>query len=151
VQRFDNDGQFLIKWGGQGREDGEFSHATGIAVDAQGNIFVADYNNKRVQKFNAQGDFLSAWTTASDLNSTGTPEGIAVDAEGHIFVTDYVFGRVQAFNNNGEPLFAWGKHGPDAGQFRKPTGIAVDAQGRVYVVSQMNNNVQVFQLPSIAQ
>ena len=82
VQKFDNNGKFLMKWGGQGKDDGQFNHATGIAVDAQGDVFVADYNNQRVQKFNPQGEFISAWTMASDLNSTGTPEGIAVDDRG---------------------------------------------------------------------
>jgi DNA-binding beta-propeller fold protein YncE len=149
VQKFDNNGQFLMKWGGQGSEDGQFRHATGIAVDAQGNVFVADYEDKRVQKFNPQGEFVAGWTMGSDLNSTGTPEGIAVDAAGHVFITDYALGRVQVFSNDGEPLFAWGKYGPEPGQFRNPTGIALDADGNAYVVSQANNNVQVFQLPPI--
>jgi DNA-binding beta-propeller fold protein YncE len=140
-----------MKWGGQGREDGQFSHATGIAVDLQGNIFVADYNNKRVQKFNPQGGFVISWTTANDLNSTGTPEGIAVDPAGHVFVTDYVFGRVQVFSNDGQPLFAWGAHGLEPGQFRKPTGIAIDFDGNAYVVSQQNNDLQIFQLPPIEE
>ncbi len=79
VQKFDNNGLFLTRWGGAGKGDGEFSHATGIAVDAQGNVFVADYENKRVQKFNSAGEFITQWTMGGDVKITGTPEAIFVD------------------------------------------------------------------------
>ena len=140
-----------MKFGDQGRGDGQFSHATGIAVDGQGHIFVADYNNQRVQKFDGQGAFITAWTMASDLNSTGTPEGIAVDAQGRVYITDYQFGRVEVFNNDGEQLLVFGSHGLEDGQFRKPTGIAIDAQANAYIVSQTNNTVQVFAMPEIEE
>jgi DNA-binding beta-propeller fold protein YncE len=120
-------------------------------VDGQGNIFVADYNNQRVQKFDVQGAFITAWTLASDLNATGTPEGIAVDAQGRVYITDYQFGRVEVFSNDGEQLLVFGSHGLEDGQFRRPTGIAIDAQGNAYVVSQTNNNLQVFKMPEIGE
>jgi tripartite motif-containing protein 71 len=87
IQVFDNDGNFLRKFGSRGRDDGQFQHPTGIAVDAAGNVYVSDYETKRVQKFDAEGNFLLGWGMAE--NSTGTPEGIAIDADGRLYITDY--------------------------------------------------------------
>jgi tripartite motif-containing protein 71 len=51
VQKFTNTGTFLTKWGSQGNGDGQFNFPYGVAVDGSGNVFVAEYNNDRVQKF----------------------------------------------------------------------------------------------------
>ena len=50
-QKFDSNGQFLTKWGSSGTGDGQFAHPVAIAVDAQGNSYVADYGSDRVQLF----------------------------------------------------------------------------------------------------
>ena len=136
-----------MKWGGLGTGDGQFSHATGIAVDGQGNVFVSDYENQRVQKFNAQGEFMLAWRMGEDVGVTGIPEGIAVDAQGRVYVTDYLLGRLQVFSNDGEFLWAWGVKSITKSLFKQPVGIALDSNTHVYVVNQAGNNVQVFNLP----
>jgi len=51
VQKFTSDGVFLARWGTSGSADGEFDGPAGIAVDASGNVYVADDGNARVQKF----------------------------------------------------------------------------------------------------
>jgi len=63
VQKFTRTGQFITKWGSHGTGDGQFSldnmeGAWGIAVDAQGNIYVTDSNLNRVQKFTPSGQFV---------------------------------------------------------------------------------------------
>ncbi|MBK6646381.1 MAG: hypothetical protein IPG44_11665 [Anaerolineales bacterium] len=75
VQKFDIDGNFLMKFGGDGSGGGNFKHATGIAVDQQGHIFVVDYVTKYVQ-FDAVGVFITPGRWAKILASVGTPEGI---------------------------------------------------------------------------
>lgn len=60
VQKFDPNGNFLMKWGSPGSDDGEFaanSHMS-IAVDISGNVYVSDAGNYRIQKFDANGKFL---------------------------------------------------------------------------------------------
>jgi DNA-binding beta-propeller fold protein YncE len=147
VQKFDNDGNFLMKWGGKGTGEGQFSHATGIAVDADGEVFVADYQNKRVQKFDPTGKFISTWTMGEDIKAEGTPEAIAIDADGNVYISDYVFGRIQIFDNDGKFLWALSSESITQSLFKRPTGLAFDANGRLLVVNQSGNKVSVFQLP----
>ena len=51
IQKLDNVGTFLTKWGTYGSGDGQFINPTGVAVDGSGNVFVGDTGNHRIQKF----------------------------------------------------------------------------------------------------
>ncbi len=151
VQKFDNDGNFLMRFGGDrnGSEssDGKFSHATGIAVDDHGNIFVADYETKYVQKFDESGVFITSWKMGEDIGVTGTPEGIAVDKDGKVYITDYDLGRLQVFDNDGNFLWALGGKSIGLNPFNRPTAIAFDGAGKLYVVNQLSAKVSIIELP----
>jgi DNA-binding beta-propeller fold protein YncE len=78
-------------FGGAGDGAGQFEHATGIALDAEGNLYVADYEGNRVQKFTHDGEYLTEWRA-------NRPDGMTVDAAGRIYVTEYDTGRVKIFS-----------------------------------------------------
>ena len=81
----------------------------GVALDRPGNIYVADTENNRIQKFTADGFLITTWGTQGSGNSQfKNPSGVAVDAAGNIYVTDTDNYRVQKFNTNGEYLTQWG-------------------------------------------
>jgi sugar lactone lactonase YvrE len=93
IQKFSSDGSFLTKWGTDGGQvgygDGEFSWPNGIAVDGSGNVYVADQNNNRVQKFSSDGRFITKWgSPGTDYGQFVFPDGIAVDSFGNVYVTD---------------------------------------------------------------
>lgn len=67
VAKFDKDGRFIKHWGSTGSGPGQFNGVKAIAVDAQGNVYVADAGNKRVQVFDADGTFKS------EFGNVGTP------------------------------------------------------------------------------
>lgn len=125
---------FLLKWGSAGSGPGQFNDPSGIAVDALGDVYVADQNNHRIQKFDGDGAYLTEWgglgTGNGDFN---TPRDVAVDASGYVYVTDSGNNRVQKFTDTGTYVDQWGGLGSGDGQFRTPKGIAVDASGYVYV------------------
>jgi DNA-binding beta-propeller fold protein YncE len=51
IQKFTSDGVYLTQWGTQGTGDGQFNNPAGVAVDASGNVYVADTDNNRIQVF----------------------------------------------------------------------------------------------------
>jgi len=67
VAKFDKEGRFIRQWGSTGAENGQFNGLKSLAIDAQGNVYVADVGNKRVQVFDADGNFKS------QFGGIGTP------------------------------------------------------------------------------
>ncbi len=94
----------MAEWGGRGTDDGQFRRPRGVAVDAAGNVYVADTGNNRIQMFDSQGRFLAKWgTTGSSLGQFRRPSGVAVDADGNIYVADASNNRVQRFTPVAKP------------------------------------------------
>jgi tripartite motif-containing protein 71 len=149
VQKFDANGKFLLMWGREGSGPGQFTfrvppaHFGSIAVDAAGNVYVSDYNN-RIQKFDGNGKFLLQWGTAgSGDGQFATPfiGGLAFDSTGVLYVTDTSNSRVQKFDQNGRFLGSFG--GAGDGQLPAPTSIAIDAHGDVYVVPGLHADLRI--------
>jgi trimeric autotransporter adhesin len=135
----------VTKWGSDGITDGKFSLPTAVTVDSEGNVYVADMNNNRIQKFNSTGGFITKW--GSEGTSDGQfsyPFGVAVDSAGNVYVADVVNYRVQKFNSTGGFITKWGSEGDGDGQFEILFGVAVDSAGNVYVTEKNNNRIQKF-------
>lgn len=122
-----------LSWGSTGVQDGQFEAARGIAVDKWGNVFVADNDNNRVQRFNRFGDYLQKWGTYG--SAPGQFQGVgrvAVDRWGNIYATDETLRTVQRFN----PL---GQHSATIDTGAPVRGIAVDLDGTLYVGRPWND------------
>jgi streptogramin lyase len=138
-------GTFLAAFGSPGNGDGQFFDPEAIAVDSNGNVFVADSGNNRIEKFTDSGSFLLQWGSMGEApGQFHTPDGLAVDADGSVYVADLNNNRIEKFDNNGTFLTAWGEAGSADGQFAGPVGVAIDAQGDVLVADRFNNRVQKF-------
>jgi len=150
IKEFDSDGNLILQFGSPGSGNGQFSFASGIAVDRSGNMYVADYYLMRVQKFTAGGGYVSQWGSAGSGNGQfNNPTGMCCDASGNVYVVDQSNHRVQEFTSSGVYVTQWGTHGSANGQFAFPSGIAVDALGNFYVTDEGNGRVQKFS-PSFA-
>ncbi len=135
-------------------------------MDSMSNVYVADSNNYRIQKFASNGNFIG-WWGRDDLGGTGwhgplsgrtgvtgsgdgefnSCRGIAIDSMTNVYVTDSSNHRVQVFTSTGVFLRKWGSYGgiadPD-GRLNMPQGVALDSAGNVYVVDGYNRRVQKF-------
>jgi DNA-binding beta-propeller fold protein YncE len=129
--------------GGKGAGKGEFDSPTGIAVDGNGNILVADTNNGRIEKFSPTGTFLSIiGTKGSGHGQLGEPNGIAIDRAGNIYVAEVASNhRVQKLAPDGTFIAEW--KGPELG-FYGPRRIAIGPNDSIYVVDQGNNRIVKF-------
>jgi hypothetical protein len=128
--------------GGKGTGKGEFDSPSGIAVDGNGNILVADTNNGRIEKFSPAGTFLSI------LGNKGTgqgqlagPNGIAVDRAGNIHVADASNHRLEKLAPDGTFIAEW--KGPDVG-FYGPRRTAIGPDDSIYVVDQGRTRIVKF-------
>lgn len=142
IQKFEQDGTPLMKWGRDGSYDGAFFYPRGVAVDFVGNVFVADEGNHRIQKFDPRGSFLTKWgKEGGGPGQFKSPWGLACDALGNVYVVDSANHRIQKFDGNGTFMCSWGNRGIHEGQLNYPYGVAVDGEGNVYVVDSGNNRV----------
>lgn len=128
---------------------GELAMPTNVAVDKDGNVYVTDTLNDRVQIFDADGAFIRAFGRPGDgPGYFARPKGIAVDGDGHIWVADAVQDRVQVFDAQGRLLIWIGEHGLLPGQFRSIAGLTIDKNNRVFTSEQFPGRVQMFQYVS---
>jgi len=125
---------------------GDFGGATNVAVDPDGNIYVTDTMNSRVEIFDADGNFISTFGKAGDgPGYLFRPKGIAVDSDGHIWVADQYQDRLQVFNREGQLLTYIGDtHANGPGQFKALVGVAIDKQNRVFTTEQYPGRMQMF-------
>lgn len=119
---------FLRKFGGDSTGAGHLSAPHGVAIDSEGNAWVADTPHNRVQEFNSAGEFVS------QFGAVGEPNGLALDAEGHIWVVSNT--KVREFKANGEQILAFGSEGSGNGQFFSAQGIAIGPSGNVWVLDR---------------
>jgi DNA-binding beta-propeller fold protein YncE len=129
--------------GGSGTEKGQFDSPSGIAVDGNGNVLVADTGNGRIEKFSPTGEFLSTiGSKGSGRGQLGEPNGIAIDRAGNIYVAEVASNhRVQKLAPDGTFIAEW--KGADAG-FYGPRRIAIGPDDSIYVVDQGNTRIVKF-------
>ena len=142
VHKFTADGQLGFSWGEPGSEPGKFVQPHGICIDKRGRVYVADRQNKRIQIFSLNGEFLAQWP------EVWWPDAMCVDPEENMYVAEVggIFmqgdaaaldqppARITVRNLEGNIQAEWGEKDPHgAGRFFAPHGIALDSRGDLYV------------------
>lgn len=132
---------------------GDFGAPQCVAVDGEGNVYVSDTMNNRIEIFDADGKFISEFGKHGDgPGYLARPKGIAVDADGHIWVADQMEDRLQVFNREGQLLtFVGTGHGELPGQFKTLVGVAIDKHNRVFTTEQEPGRLQVFRYVTDAE
>ncbi|MEA2427996.1 MAG: tripartite motif-containing protein 71 [Thermoleophilaceae bacterium] len=141
--------RFAGAWGSHGVAEGQFLLPDGIAVDSGGNVWVADRNRNRIERFTSAGRFrpFPAFRSRHRSAAPGRlnlPYDVAVDRAGRIYVADTHNDRIQEFSRKGRLIRRWGSHGTAAGQFDQPRAVALDPFGNVWVADHENKRVQKF-------
>jgi DNA-binding beta-propeller fold protein YncE len=133
-------------------DPGNFSLPTNVAVDREGDVYVTDTLNNRVEVFDADGNFILEFGKGGDgPGRFARPKGIAIDADRHVWVVDEVQSRVQVFDREGHLLIYFGEQGTYPGMFSAAYGIAIDHKNRVIVSEQFPGRVQVFSYTTDAE
>jgi DNA-binding beta-propeller fold protein YncE len=124
-----------------------------LAVDDQGQVYVADTWNRRVQIFAPEPDGSYAPVAVWDVNAWyGTTAEIkpylAVDSNHHVFITDPSTCRILEFTERGVILRVWGECGDDGLSLNSPTGLAIDPLDGLWVSDSRHDRLVHYTLPS---
>jgi tripartite motif-containing protein 71 len=138
------------------RAEGVLRFPEAVAVDTQGNVYVADQLSYVVQKFTAAGAFETEWGSyGGGHGQFGPIGGLATDAAGNVYVVDSSHNRIEKFDSNGNFITAWGHPGSELGQFHffsslnptQPPGGGIAVGGNyVYVADSGNDRIERFNL-----
>jgi len=141
----DNAHSYVLQWGSFGQIDGgHFFQLESLSIDNEGNVYVTDSGNARIQKFTSDGQFLKTWgVSGTDNGEFKKPTGIAT-YESNVYVVDREQHRIQVFDSTGKFLQSWGKFGSEQGEFFYPQGISISNDGVVYVADTKNHRIQQF-------
>jgi streptogramin lyase len=122
----------VTQWGTPGTGDGQFQIPNGVVVDAAGNVYVADGNGDRIEKFDSNGTFLLKFGGPGTFNGPGH---MGIDPQGNPLIVDEGNYRVVKYSPSGTQMTQYGAFGSNPGQFRgNPRGAAADLAGNVYAI-----------------
>ena len=139
----------------------QLSNPRGVAVDALGNVYIADSANQRVRKVTPAGiistvagigiaGFASNGGTATDAELSN-PTAVATDASGNLYIADTGNNRIRkvtggvitSIAGNGTNGFAGDGGAPGSAQLSSPQGVAVDSSGKIYIADTGNNRIRI--------
>jgi hypothetical protein len=114
--------------GEPGAEEGKFNRPTHVTVDRQGNIYVNDSFNFRIQQFDPNGKYVKHFGYQGDtLGGFARPKGVAVDQGGFVYAVDTAFENTQIFDPKSTDLMLFfGGYGPHTGSMYLPSGLHID-------------------------
>ena len=146
VSIFSSTGEILHLFGSEGSKQGQFDRIRGVAVDDDGNNYVADGYNHRIQKFTPDGNFITAiGREGSGKLQFSFPLGVAIHPlNKKLYIADHNNNRIQILNPDLTFSSSFGSYGGGNGQFDHPSDVAFDGTGNVYVADHYNNHIQVF-------
>jgi hypothetical protein len=150
VAKFDKDGHFIKSWGYRGSEPGQFNSLHGIALDAQGNVYVADAGNKRIQVFDGNG------TAKSQITNIGTPYAICISPGQHQYLYSSNSNDPETLDNgeiyklelDGRIVGKFGRAGRLAREFGTVNAIDCRSENELLVGELLNWRVQKVTLRS---
>ncbi|NDE97837.1 MAG: hypothetical protein EB034_06105, partial [Verrucomicrobia bacterium] len=136
----------------------QLSQPRGVALDSTGNVYVADYGNDQIVRFDQRLTISQVGTNgtclpfSANLGGLSKPSGVAVATNGNIYVADTGNNQIKLFTNSGGlPLTVWGTGAagpavdgaPAVAQFNQPEGITIAADGTVFVADTGNSLIRV--------
>ena len=145
IQKFDDQGKFILGWRTPAIDSGK---PTGLSIDTDGSIMVADTHYYRYLFYTPSGDLIEektiGGTNGPDPGQFAFVTDIARTASGEYYCGEYgEFDRIHKYTNDGRYLDRLGEHGDGPLQFSRPQSLAIDDEGHLWVADSCNHRIQV--------
>jgi len=145
VQVFDKtSGKFLSRFGGKGDDDQHLDKPEGIAVDPDGNVFIADYNTGFIKKYDASYKWILTFSEYGSEKGQNIKSEFMDIRDGKLYMPEAGNHRVDVFDLNGKFLFDFGGQGSEPGKMNNPESAKFSSEGKLYVADLKNDRMQVF-------
>ncbi len=153
VIKFSKEGKYLFEWGKKGNGEGEFDTPHAIDLDSHGNVYVADRENNRIQKFDSKGNFLKQWKNdvAIQLYSLSVdPRNDNVFAVDYLTINDTLIKGSDIIVLDSTPKFInrLGRTGLYNGPICRYHDLTIDNEGNIYAGDILGNRIQKFKIAS---
>lgn len=146
ITKWTPDLHFVSAFGVTPIAERRLSRPTGLVIDDEQTLWVADACNHRIVRFSLDGQVLSTFGEfGSDPGQMRYPYDLALTPEKTLLVCEYEGNRLQWFDKQGRSLRTWGKSGRAPGELFAPWGATYGPGGRVYIVDSLNSRVQIVQ------
>lgn len=143
VQVFSKAGAYLARFGGKGDDDHGLDKPEGIAVDPDGNIFVADYITGNIKKYDSSYRWVKTFSEYGPAPGQNMRSEFMHVAAGRLYLAEAGNHRIDVFDLDGNFLFNFGTRGTAPGQFNTPEDVQACGD-RLYVSDLLNDRIQVF-------
>ena len=146
IHVFDEQRKHIRSFGQYGSGNGQLKYPSGIAVDADGLVYVCDNGNCRIEIFRRDGTFVKQF----GVGDLSYPRGVTVNNK-QVYVADNGNHRISIFTLEGQLIHTIGSRGSGPGQFKCPSAVAISPDGDMYVTDTTNHRVQVFSPDGVFQ
>ena len=124
IQKFSSQGEYILKWGEHGSNEGQFNRPAGLCVDGEGWIYVADWHNDRVQVFDAEGSYLGELNGDATMSKWGA--------------------QLLEANPLMEGFRQTAKYPELEGKLYRPRSVRSDTMGRIFIVDSCKGRLQIY-------
>ena len=144
IAKFDKDGHFIKSWGSRGSDPGQFNSIRGIVIDAQGNVYVADAGNRRIQVFDGDG------TVKAQISGIGVPSAMCITPGSHQYLYSSNShdpetlddGEIYKLELDGRVIGRFGKAGRVMKEFGTVNALDCRSENELFVGELTNWRVQ---------
>lgn len=147
ILKFNNAGKLMKTVGGFGWEKEQFYLPYDIYASSALDIFVADYNNHRIERYDKDLNYISSLYSNENWAEQfqfGYPKAVASSIHGELFIIDAENVRLLKFNSFGEPEMSFGDFAEGKGRLLQPVQVAISPDDKIYVSDSQANKIIVF-------